>query len=144
MNDFFIAEPPPGGYSRPPLVVDASIVSAIVFNESGSEAAAARLRAYELVAPTLLDYEVANVACNKLARRVLTQETAAFALDNFRVMAVDRVPVNCAGLPPLCERYALTAYDAAYLWLAQAIAAPLATFDKALASAARSMLRSAR
>ena len=40
----------------------------------------------------------------------------------------------------LAQRYKLTAYDAAYLWLAERLEAPLATFDAALARAAREHL----
>lgn len=43
----------------------------------------------------------------------------------------------------LAQRYKLTAYDAAYLWLAERLEAPLATFDVALARAARDYLEPA-
>ena len=37
----------------------------------------------------------------------------------------------------LARRYQLSAYDAAYLWLAAELKAPLATFDDKLAAAAQ-------
>ena len=40
----------------------------------------------------------------------------------------------------LAQRYNLSAYDAAYLWLAAELKAPLATFDLKLANAARAHL----
>jgi predicted nucleic acid-binding protein len=40
----------------------------------------------------------------------------------------------------LAMRYRLSAYDAAYLWLAGSLQAPLATFDAKLAGAARDYL----
>jgi predicted nucleic acid-binding protein len=39
-------------------------------------------------------------------------------------------------------RYKLSGYDAAYLWLAAELKAPLATFDKKLAAAAQAHLSS--
>ena len=37
----------------------------------------------------------------------------------------------------LAQRYGLSAYDAAYLWVAGSLKAPLATFDAKLAEAAQ-------
>jgi predicted nucleic acid-binding protein len=44
----------------------------------------------------------------------------------------------------LATRYQLSGYDAAYLWLAGALAAPLATFDAKLAKAANAYLADPR
>jgi predicted nucleic acid-binding protein len=40
----------------------------------------------------------------------------------------------------LAIQHDLSAYDAAHLWLAAALGAPLATFDKRLGTAARALL----
>ena len=40
----------------------------------------------------------------------------------------------------MARRYGLSAYDAAYLWLASQLKAPLATFDRKLGEAARQHL----
>jgi predicted nucleic acid-binding protein len=44
----------------------------------------------------------------------------------------------------IAERYRLTAYDAAYLCVAEQLGAPLATLDGKLAEAARAYLTSER
>jgi predicted nucleic acid-binding protein len=56
-------------------------------------------------------------------------------LDLLGIQEVD-VPVKTE-LLLLAERGRLTAYDAAYLWLARSLRAPLVTFDEALARASR-------
>lgn len=138
--DLYVAEPPAASALRPPLVVDASFVAAIVFAEPEMDTASARLIAYTPVAPTLLDFEMANIALNKLVRRSLTLDEAASAMTNYFDLPIERLRVDCTALVALAQRYRLTAYDAAYLWLAAAIPAPLATFDKTLAIAAREHL----
>ena len=140
--DLYIAEPPAVFALRPPLVVDASFVAAIVFAELEMDAAGSRLIGYTPVAPTLLDFEMANIAVVKVLRRSLTLDEATNAMTNFFDLPIERLRVDGTALVALAQRYGLTAYDAAYLWLAAAIPAPLATFDKTLALAAREHLAS--
>ena len=49
-------------------------------------------------------------------------------------------PVNTADSFDLPLRYNLSGYDAAYLWLAAKLKAPLATFDQKLGEAAKTHL----
>ena len=138
--DLYIAEPQSAYALRPPLVVDASFVAAIVFAEPEMDVASTRLSAYTPVAPALLDFEMANIALSKLVRRSLTLDEAATSMTNYFDLPIERLQVDCTALVALAQRYRLTAYDAAYLWLAAAIPAPLATFDRTLAVAAQEHL----
>ena len=140
MAEVFLAEPPALYLARPPLVVDASLLAASVFGEAERDAAEARLRGFSLHAPGLIDYELANVAVAKLRRNELTLETAILALAEFSTMALARHVPAPEEVAALADRYCLTAYDAAYLWLAGALKAPLATFDRQLANAASDYL----
>ena len=49
-------------------------------------------------------------------------------------------PVNPEAVWALALQYKLTAYDAAYLWLAAELRCPLITFDEQLAQAAQAHL----
>lgn len=140
MAEVFLAEPPAIYLARPPLVVDASLLAASVFGEAERDTAEARLRGFSLHAPGLIDYELANVAVTKLRRNELTLETAVLALAEFSTMALARHVPAPEEVAALADRYRLTAYDAAYLWLAGALTAPLATFDRQLANAASDYL----
>lgn len=132
----FIAEPPASYQVKTPLVVDASLMAAIVFGEVQRDLAEASLRGRALHAPSLIDYEIASVASTKLRRGELTPELAALVLAEFTRLALERHPPSPAPIVALAQRYGLSAYDAAYLWLADALKAPLATFDQRLAAAA--------
>jgi predicted nucleic acid-binding protein len=139
-TELLIAEPPSEYRVRPPLVVDASVLAACVFGEPERDAAEARLRGFALHAPALIDYELANVATTKLRRKDLAPELAAQALAEFAAMALERHAPAPQGMAALAWRYGLSAYDAAYLWLAGELKAPLATFDRRLAEAATTHL----
>ncbi|MFC7460273.1 type II toxin-antitoxin system VapC family toxin [Hydrogenophaga defluvii] len=133
----FVAEPPPSYLERPPLVVDCSAVAGLVFREPWFEAAQGRFDGRNLHAPHLLSSEIASVALKKHRRgetHALTGLTIAAELD-IELHATDPVQVV-----DLAKRYGLSAYDAAYLWLAAELRCPLATFDEALARAATNHL----
>ena len=118
-------------------VVDASAVAAIVFGEPGAEDVTSRLEDLELAAPSLLPYEVANVAAFKLRRRLLPLQQVASGLDLFARFGITLHGADPAALATVAERTGLTAYDAAYLWLAASLGAELVTLDRKLERAWR-------
>jgi predicted nucleic acid-binding protein len=131
-----VAEPPAAYGRRPRLVVDATVLAAALFGEAEHQQAAALMQARALCAPHLLDYEITNVALKKLRREQLAESAVAACLDAYSVLEVERHAVAVGQVLALAQRYQLTAYDAAYLWLADQLQAPLATFDTQLATAA--------
>ncbi|HZY04045.1 MAG TPA: type II toxin-antitoxin system VapC family toxin [Anaeromyxobacteraceae bacterium] len=118
-------------------VVDASAVSAVLFGEPEAEHVTGRLEERELVAPSLLPYEVANVAAFKLRRRLLPLREVATGLELFARLDIALRPADPAALTAVAERSGLTAYDAAYLWLADSLGAELVTLDRRLERAWR-------
>jgi len=134
-----VAEPPVAYRVQPPLVVDASVIGALLFDEAERDQAEAWMRGKQLFAPQLLDYEVANVAVKKL-RKGLDIASAETALRSFERADIQLLDADASALGGLAERYQLSAYDAAYLWLAAELKAPLATFDRLLGEAARTHL----
>jgi predicted nucleic acid-binding protein len=140
----FIAEPPAAYARRPRLVVDASVLAAAVFAEAALDDAVAWMRGRALCAPHLVDYELANVALNKLRRRSIVGAAAFSALDALASLDLERHAIAPVDVLALAVQYGLTAYDAAYLWLAGNLQAPLATFDAALGAAAQKHLGGGR
>jgi predicted nucleic acid-binding protein len=88
-----------------------------------------------LAAPHLIDLEVAQVLRRIASRGLLPASRAAQAFDDLAAMPIaryDHLPL----LPRVWAlRENLTAYDAAYLALAEAVDAPLVTCDAALRAA---------
>lgn len=135
----YIAEPPAAYRLRPPMVVDCSAISAILFDEPARDQALERLAGHSLNAPNLLDHEIVSVALKK-RKQDWPEASLALALADYAAYDLALHPIDLAAQYELALRYRLSAYDAAYLWLAAELKAPLATFDQKLASAAQAHL----
>lgn len=136
-----IAEPPAAYLVRPPIVVDCSVVCGVLFDEPWRTEAMARIAGKSLYAPYLLDHEVVSVTLKK-HRQTWSRESIATALEDYGQYQIELRDTNTAQQFELALRYKLSAYDAAYLWLAAELKAPLATFDDKLAKAASAHLSS--
>lgn len=134
MPRIFVAEPPARLLVRPPIVVDCSVLAAVLFDEPERDEASERLSGRALHAPLLLDFEIANVAVSKA--RAGAREAVDLGLADYASVDIELHVCPPAELAALAVRYRLTAYDAAYLLLAGTLRAPLATFDRRLAEAA--------
>lgn len=86
----------------------------------------------DLHAPHLIDVEVVHALRRLVRARQLTDGRAEEARDDFADLVITRYPH-----PPLADRmwqlrHDLTAYDAAFVALAEALAVPLITSDSGL------------
>jgi len=134
-----VAEPPPG-YGYGGLVIDASVLAACVFEESQAERARLLMFNRQLHAPSVLTYELANVATRKAKSRPEQASALSEMLLEGLELGIELMTAPAQSIYPLAHRYQLSAYDAAYLWVAEQLQAPLATFDAQLARAAREHL----
>jgi predicted nucleic acid-binding protein len=114
------------------VVVDASAIAAIAFGEPAGQTLIAHVRGETLLAPTLLDCELANVALKKIRRRPDLADAISISLTAALNLPITRVPVPGAAVFALARQTGLTAYDASYLWLAQSRDAELVTLDAEL------------
>lgn len=114
-------------------VVDASAAAAVIFGEPEGATIAAHVRDETLIAPTLIDYELANVCWSKVRRSPERRAEMLAALSTNRAMPIARVPVDIGKTLELALRTGLTIYDAAYLWLAMSRDVELVTLDLQLA-----------
>jgi predicted nucleic acid-binding protein len=119
------------------LVVDTSAIVAALVERPQPASLVERLGADgDLHAPHLIDVEIVHVL-RRLARRgELPQPRAAAALEDYGELAIVRYP-HIMLLERMWElRDNLTAYDAAFVALGEALGVPLITADERLASAA--------
>lgn len=120
-------------------MVDSSAIVAGLFEEAEAEQALQAMAAHELHAPSLLSYELANVARTK-TRAGAPPERVTDALQAYEGLAIALHPTEPRTLHALALAHDLSTYDAAYLALAIRLQAPLLTFDQRLAAAAERAL----
>ncbi len=116
------------------IVVDcAAVVDALTAVE-GSEDVRAALADEDLHAPTLLDFEVVSAFRGLTLRKNITPARARDALTDFDALSIQRWP---SAAPLRLRAYSLrdnlSAYDAAYVVLAEALRCPVLTRDRRLA-----------
>jgi len=118
------------------IVVDASIVTAVVAeDDERARRLRVRLAGEHLFAPELVDVEVASAIRRGRRSRLFSEERAVRALAELALMPVARVSHTVLLHRIWNLRDNLTAYDAAYVALAQVLCAPLMTGDAPLARA---------
>jgi len=121
----------------PDKVVDASALAALAFAEPAAETVIDQIDGCRLHAPTLVVFELMNVAWKRAKKQPAATKLFLEALEvledlGLRFRGIDQGEVVRLGLST-----GLTAYDAAYLWLARQLGLPLVTLDKKLGAHAK-------
>lgn len=120
------------------IVVDASALIEVLLDATGASRVADRLfdATETLHAPHLIDVEVAQVMRRYSRSGEIDAVRGMQALDDLHDFQIVRYP-HYPFLRRIWElRHNVTAYDATYLALAEALAAPLLTRDARLAASA--------
>jgi predicted nucleic acid-binding protein len=119
------------------IVVDASVLApALADDDTDGDHARERLRGERLVAPELVDLEVVSVLRRAARAGRLEGRRSALALADLATLPLRRVS-HLPLLPRVWElRDNLTAYDAAYVALAEVLGVLLLTADGPLKRAA--------
>ena len=118
------------------VVLDASAALVLLFDPGpAGEHVAARLDGASVVAPDLLPYEVTNVLRRHRNAGRLSETEARLAVDGLRSLSIDLWPHAVLADRIWLLGANLSAYDAAYVALAEELDAVLLTADKRIAGA---------
>ncbi|HLB30650.1 MAG TPA: type II toxin-antitoxin system VapC family toxin [Gammaproteobacteria bacterium] len=124
------------------IVLDASAAVELLLNTAAGSRIAVRLAgAGDLHSPHLIDIEITQTLRRLLARTEISRERATLAFDHWSELDIERYNHR----PFLNRIWALkdnfSAYDAAYVALAEVLQATLVTGDQRLANAPGSRAR---
>ena len=128
------------------MIADASVLLCAVFPDESQAQAQALLRdhaaGYErLKAPTLVVYEVTNAVWQAERRGRISRTQADQILQAAAGLEIELLPLDWGESLPLARRFNRSAYDAAYLSLADRLNERLITADERLYNAVRSKLK---
>jgi predicted nucleic acid-binding protein len=119
------------------LVVDASVLIAVLTGEATRDLLIARTQGAELLAPASVHWEVGNAFSALLKRRRLKLSDVQAALTAYAAIPIRFVDIELAAALELADRFGLYAYDAYLMACARRQRAPLLTLDARLGRAAQ-------
>ncbi|MBM3551213.1 MAG: type II toxin-antitoxin system VapC family toxin [Alphaproteobacteria bacterium] len=117
------------------IVVDASAFAAVLFKEPEGDVLADSWASSVVVAPSLLCYEIGNVALTKARRYPEEADDCFEAYDIFLRLRIQFAEVGFCEALALAQRRNLTIYDASYAWLALSRGLDLISLDRRLIAA---------
>jgi predicted nucleic acid-binding protein len=118
------------------IVVDTTVVIAVIANEATKPRLIELTKDAELVAPASLAWEIGNAFSAMFKQKRITREQAVAA-----VLEYQRIPIRMLDVPlpnavELSSQLGIYAYDAYMIYCAQQTGAPLLTLDNGLIVAA--------
>jgi len=119
------------------IVVDASVLIAVIVNEDEKERLVAMTQEAELLAPMSVHWEIGNAFSSLIKRGRVTVEQALQAVDMYLEIPVRFVEVELVNSLELAGALGIYAYDAYLLRCAEKYRLPLLTLDRRLFQAAK-------
>jgi len=119
------------------IVVDTSVLIAVLTGEATRDHVIARTQGAELLAPGSVHWELGNAFSALLKRRRLKLTDVQAALAAFAQIPIRYVDVDLATALELTDRFGLYAYDSYLMTCARRQRAPLLTLDARLGRAAK-------
>ena len=119
------------------IIVDASVLIAVIVNEAEKEKLIAMTQEAELVAPMSVHWEIGNAFSSLLKRGRVTIEQALQAIDMYSEIPIRFVEVELTNSLELANAFGIYAYDAYLLRCAEKYHLPLLTLDKPLVHIAK-------
>ena len=121
------------------MVVDASVIIAVITNEPTKDRLIAHTRGANLLAPASIHWEIGNAFSAMLKRRRITLDDAVKAIALYHSIPIRFVEVELTKSLEIASEYDMYAYDAYLLRCALKYTAPLITLDRKLRQIAQEM-----
>lgn len=127
------------------MIVDASVLLRAFFPDEAQVKAQAVVRDHvvgriQLRAPGLVSYELSNALRQAERRKRITAEKVEEIIEAMKGLQIEILPLELGEMLPLARRFDRSAYDAAYLTLAEKMDEELITGDERLYDAVREHL----
>ena len=111
------------------VLLDASALMSVLIDEPEKEHIVTITKDYELIAPSILPYEIGNALTRLKKRQILTSRQIMMAYKEFLRIPLRFMDVNIEEALQIACKYSIYAYDAYYLEMASRLNLPLLTLD---------------
>jgi predicted nucleic acid-binding protein len=112
------------------VLIDASALMPILINEPEKEYIVNVTKNCELLAPSMLPYEIGNALTRLKKRQILDEKQIIVAYNDFRKIPLRLLEVDFENALKIACQYVIYAYDAYYLETAYRLNLPLLTLDE--------------
>jgi predicted nucleic acid-binding protein len=120
-----------------PVVVDTSVILAVVLNEPTKAQLIRATAGVDLIAPLSLHWEIGNALSAMLKRRRITEAEAQQALVEYQKIPIRFLDVPLDATLQIVAQHMIYAYDAYFIVCALNQSSALITLDHGLQTAAR-------
>ncbi len=121
------------------LVVDTSVIIAVLTNEKNKDKLIRATKGVELLAPSSLHWEVGNAFSAMIKRNRITLELARQALEYYSLIPLRFQDIDIFSALEIANNYSIYAYDAYFLECSIKNNSTLITLDESLKNIAKEM-----
>ncbi len=121
------------------LVVDTSIIIAVITNENSKSNLIKITGGEDLVAPLSLHWEIGNAISAMFKRMKIDLKTSRKAIEYYKMIPIRLIDVDINRSIEISHKYKIYCYDAYFLECAKNYGSSLLTLDKGLSVVAKQM-----
>lgn len=121
------------------IVVDTSVIIAVITNEKHKKRLVELTKGAELVAPSSLHWEIGNAFSLMFKRKRITLKDAKLAIQEYHKIPIKFYDIILDTALEIAHQLDIYAYDAYFLVCAEQVKMPLLTMDKRLIEKAEKM-----
>lgn len=121
------------------IVVDASVILAVLLNETTKKAITKNTQGAEIVSPSSLPWGVGNALSSNVRKKRISPEQAIQAAREYQKIDVRLIDIDLEQAIQISNRYRIYAYDAYVLECATRLRSPLLCLDSAMSLLAKEM-----